>query len=492
MVEHEVVRAPMGVAGLDDVLRGGLPVNRMYLVKGDPGVGKTTLALQFLMEGVRRGERTLYITLSETEEELRQVSASHGWSLEGISLFELSVAEEALRLREENTLYASEDVDLKEVIAVLTERIEQLAPTRVVFDSLSEIRLLANSSARYRRQILALKQDLSGRKCTTLLLDDHTGGEDLQVESLAHGVIVLERTAVLYGAERRRLRVSKLRGSSFRSGYHDYIVAQGGMVVFPRLVAAEHRTEWVAEPISSGVPALDAMLGGGVDRATCTLLLGPAGVGKSALACQFAVAAALRGERASIFLFEERVGTWLKRGENLGMPLTRLVKEGKLLVNQIDPAELAPDEFSHLVRTAVEEHDARIVVVDSITGYFTAMPEQRFLSLQMHELLSYLADRGVATLLTTTQTGVMGQNMSTAFEISYLADTIVVMRYFESEGRLHKAMSVLKKRSGQHEDTIRSVRLSASGVEVGETLTDLHGVLTGLPQNLSKAAARDS
>ncbi len=485
-------RVLMGVPGLDDILNGGLPAKRMYLVKGNPGVGKTTLSIQFLLEGVRRGEKVLYITLSETEQEIKQVAASHGWSLDGVDLFELSVAEQVLRLREENTLYASEDVDLKELIAVLMARVAELEPSRVVFDSLSEIRLLANNSSRYRRQLLTLKQELAGRACTALLLDDRTGGEDLQVESLAHGVIVLEQSPAVYGAERRRLRVAKLRGSSFRSGYHDYLVSKGGLVVFPRLVAAEHRTSLTAEPISSGVQRLDAILGGGVDRATCTLILGPAGVGKSAVACQFAVAAALRGEVSHVFLFEERIGTWIKRGENLGMPISRLMEEGKLLVRQLDPAEVAPDEFTHLVREAVERDNAKLVLIDSITGYFSAMPEARYLSLQMHELLSYLAEHGVATLMTTAQSGMLGAQMTTVIDVSYLADTVVVMRHYEADGHLRKAISVLKKRSGSHENTIRSLSLTSSGIVVGETLDTLHGVLTGVPQSLTKTSGRAS
>ncbi|RYZ07575.1 MAG: circadian clock protein KaiC [Myxococcales bacterium] len=486
MAESREERASTGIRGLDDVLNGGLPTNRMYLVKGAPGVGKTTLAIQFLLEGVRRGETALYITLSETEQEIRQVAGSHGWNLEGLSLFELSVAEQTLRLREENTLYASEDVDLKELMGVLLARLDELKPARVVFDSLSEIRLLANSSTRYRRQLLSLKQDLIGRDVTTLLLDDRSSEhDDVQVESLAHGVIVLEQTPVQYGAERRRVRVAKLRGSAFRSGFHDYIVGTGGIAVFPRLIAAEHRTELSAQPISSGVPRLDAMLGGGIDRSTATLVLGPAGVGKSALAAQFAIAAALRGEHSSVFLFEERLSTWLKRSEALGVPATRLVKEGKVGLQQIDPAELAPDEFTHAVRLAVERDHAKVVVIDSITGYFNAMPEARFLSLQMHELLSYLAERGVATLLTMAQTGMFGTQMTSAVDMSYLADSVVVMRYFEAGGHLKKAVSVLKKRSGPHENTIRSLAFGPQGLDVGDALVNLQGVLTGIPRQLN-------
>lgn len=492
MASWEVQRVSTGVAGLDDVLNGGLPAKRLFLIKGNPGVGKTTLSIQFLLEGVRNNEKVLYITLSETEEEIRQVAASHGWSLHGVELFELSAAEHMLRLREENTLYASEDVDLKEVVGLLLARVTEIQPSRVVFDSLSEIRLLAGNSTRYRRQILSLKQELTGRDCTTLLLDDCTGEQDLQVESLAHGVIVLEQTSMPYGSERRRLRVSKVRGSAFRSGFHDYIVHRGGLRVFPRLVAAEHRTDHVASTISSGIRGLDAILGGGIDRSTCTLVIGPAGTGKSAVVCQFAVAAASRGEHAHVFLFEERQGTWQKRGENLGMRLGRLQESHNLSVTQVDPAELAPDEFTHLVRQAVERQNAKVVVLDSLTGYFNAMPEARFLSLQMHELLSYLADRGVATLMTTAQTGMLGPHTTASVDVSYLADTVLVLRHYEAEGQLRKAISVLKKRSGAHESTIRELTISSDGVNVGETLDSLHGVFTGLPRPIRKALDNDS
>jgi circadian clock protein KaiC len=460
----------------------------LYLVNGTPGAGKTTLALQFLMEGARRGERVLYITLSETEAEVRQIADSHGWSLEGITLFELSRAEETLRLKDENTIYASEEVDLKETMRVLLDQVDAIGPRRVVFDSLSEIRLLAQTPMRYRRQLLALKQHFAGRPCTILLLDDQSGvSDELQVESLAHGVLLLEQKANQYGADRRRLRVSKLRGSDFRSGYHDFTVKRGGLSVYPRLIASEHRTEHETEPINSGLSALDAMVGGGIDRSTCTLLLGAAGVGKSALAAQFISATIERGESASCFLFEERISTWLKRGRLFGMPLNDYVAAGKLHVHQIDPAELAPDEFTHLVRTSVENDNARVVVIDSLAGYYAAMPEARFLGLQIHELISYLNERGVASIITLAQTGVLGSSVNSIIDISYLADTIFLLRFFESGGRLKKAISVLKKRSGKHEDTIRELVFGERGVCVREPLSQLHGVLLGTPLPLAGA-----
>jgi circadian clock protein KaiC len=460
-----------------------LPVNRLYLIRGNPGVGKTTLALQFLMAGARAGERVLYVTLSETEAEIRQVADSHGWDISGVDLFELSSAEQTQRLDDENTLYASEDVDLKETVRLLLDHVDAVKPQRVVFDSLSEIRLLAQSPMRYRRQLLGLKHYFAGQKCTAMLLDDHAGGgEDMQVESLAHGVLALEQASNGYGADRRRLRVVKLRGSPFRSGHHDFALRTGGLAVYPRLIALEHRTELMAETISTDVAELDAMLGGGIDRATSTLLIGPAGTGKSGVSTQLAVAAAKRGEVASLFLFEERIGTWLRRGQHMGMPVKELMAAGKLRVNQIDPAELAPDEFTHLVRAEVEEAGARVVVIDSITGYFNAMPDARYLSLQMHELLAYLSERQVASIMTMAQAGLIGMNMTSRVDLSYLSDTVVLFRYYESVGRVKKAVSVLKKRAGSHEDSIRDISLGRNGIVVGEPLGKLHGVLTGVPR----------
>lgn len=476
------------MVGLDDILGGGLPAHRLYLIRGNPGVGKTTLALQFLLEGMRAGERVLYITLSETETEIRQVAQSHGWSLEGMSLFELSSAEQTLRLDDENTLYAAEDVDLKETVRVLLEQVESTNPQRVVFDSLSEIRLLAQSPVRYRRQLLSLKQFFADRRCTVLLLDDHTsGGPDLQVESLAHGVISLEQAVAVYGADRRRLRVGKLRGASFRSGFHDFSLRTGGLQVFPRLTAAEHRTTVMSQPIGSDIAALDTMLGGGIDRSTCTLLMGPAGIGKSAVGTQFAVAANQRGEPASIFLFEERIGTWLHRCQQLGMNVETHIEAGLLHVHQIDPAELAPDEFSHLVREAVEAGGSRVVLIDSITGYFNAMLDARHLSLQMHELLAFLSERQVASIITMAQAGLIGASMSSPVDISYLADTVVLLRYYESAGRVKKAISVLKKRAGAHEDSIRELSFGPTGIKVGEPLSNMHGVLSGVPRPLGSS-----
>ncbi len=484
-------RAATGVVGLDDILGGGLPVHRLYLVRGNPGVGKTTLSLQFLLEGLRAGERVLYITLSETEAEIRQVAASHGWSLDGMNLFELSSAEQTLRLADENTLYAAEDVDLKETVRVLLERVQAVEPQRVVFDSLSEVRLLAQSPARYRRQLLSLKQFFAERRCTVLLLDDHAAGEaDLQVESLAHGVLSLEQVPATYGADRRRVRIVKLRGSPFRGGFHDFCLRTGGLQVYPRLAAAEHRSDLPAQPIGSNITELDAMLGGGIDRSTCTLLMGPAGTGKSALAAQFALAANQRGESASVFLFEERLATWRHRCQQLGMDVDAQVANGRLQIQQVDPAELAPDEFSHLVRSSVESDGSRLVVIDSITGYFNAMVDARQLSLQLRDLLAFLGERQVASVITMAQTGLIGSAMISPVDISYLADTVVLFRYYESVGRVKKAISVLKKRAGAHEDSIRDLSFDAGGICVGPPLSNMHGVLSGMPRPFASSLER--
>lgn len=473
-------RASTGVTGLDDILGGGLPQDRLYLVQGTPGVGKTTLALQFLLEGVRRGERALYITLSETESEIRQVAASHKWSLEGLSMYELSTAEQTTRLDDENTLYATQDIELKETIRVLLREVERVSPARVVFDSLSEIRLLSQTPARYRRQLLGLKQYFAGSKCTVMLLDDKTGEVgDVQVESLAHGVISLEQNPVDYGADRRRVRIGKLRGAPFRSGYHDFTVTTGGLEVYPRLVAAEHRTAFTSEPIASGNRALDELLGGGLDRGTTTLAMGPAGAGKSAICALFASSAAARGEQAAMFLFEERAATLVARAEKLGLDLKKHIDSGKIETHQVDPAELAPDQFTHLVRGAVDR-GARLVVIDSINGFFHSMPDARFLVLQLHELFSFLGARGVATIVTLTQSGISGP-MHSPIDVSYLSDAIVMLRYFEAGGRVRKAISVVKKRTGHHEDTIRELTLDSRGVVVGAPLSAFRGVLTGVP-----------
>src|SRR5579885_525769 len=475
------LRLATGSAGLDRVLEGGFPANRLYLLEVDHGTGQTTLALQFLLEGARLKEPVLYVTLSETKEELTAVAHSHGWSLEGVNLHELVPPEESLKAEAQYTIFHPSEVELGETTRAVIEEVERIQPRRVVFDSLSEMRLLARDPLRYRRQILALKQFFAGRKTTVLLLDDRTSTDaDLQVQSIAHGVLMLEQLELDYGAERRRLRVSKLRGSRFRGGFHDFTIRTGGVEVFPRLVAADRRAEFKQESVASEVAELDALLGGGLDRGTATLVLGPAGCGKSSLAAHFAAAAAARGERAAAFIFDEGVNTYLNRAAGLGTDLRKEVEAGRLTLQQVDPAELSPGEFAHAVCEAVEG-GARLVILDSLNGSLQAMPDERFLTAQMHELLTFLNQQGVVTLLVMAQHGFMG-SMSSPVDVSYLADTVVLLRYFEAAGAIRRAISVVKKRTGRHEDTIREMRLSASrGVEVGEPLTAFRGVLTGVP-----------
>ena len=476
------MRLATGSVGLDHVLNGGFPANRLYLVEGNPGTGKTTMALQFLLEGVRCGEPVLYVTLSETEEELTAVARSHGWSLEGVNLHELVPAEESLKTETQYTIFHPSEVELGETTRAVIDEVKRIQPRRVVFDSLSEMRLLARDPLRYRRQILALKQFFVGRQCTVLLLDDRTSTDaDLQVQSIAHGVLMLEQLELDYGAERRRLRVSKLRGSRFRGGFHDFTIQTGGVEVYPRLVAADRRQEFKPESVASGVAELDALLGGGLDRGTATLLLGPAGSGKSSLATHFAAAAAKRGELVASFIFDEGVNTYLNRAEGLGTDLRAEVESGRFKVQQVNPAELSPGAFAHAVCEAVERGGARLVIIDSLNGYLQAMPDERFLTAQMHELLTYLNQQGVVTLLVMAQHGFMGTGMNSPVDMSYMADTVVLLRYFEAAGAIRRAISVIKKRTGRHEDTIRELRLSARGIEVGAPLTAFRGVLTGVP-----------
>jgi circadian clock protein KaiC len=477
--EVETIRT--GSIGLDDILAGGLDADRVYLLEGRPGTGKTTLALQFLLEGVRMGERCLYVTLSESQRELQGVAARHGWTLTGIDIFELVPAEASLDPEQELTLFHPAEMELSETTQHILDRVAEVNPRRVVFDSLSEMRLLAQSSLRYRRQILALKNFFAGRRCTVLLLDDLSSHDhDLQLHSIANGVITLEQLALDYGAERRRLRVVKMRGMKYRGGYHDFAIQTGGLAIYPRLVAAEHHRAFLGELTSTGSAELDSLLGGGIERGTSLLLIGGAGIGKSSIALTYAMAAAARNERVGVFAFDEGLGTVFARAAGLGMPLQAEVDSGRVRVQQIDPAEMSPGEFAHLVRASVEHDGVQVIIIDSLNGYMNAMPEERFLVLQMHELLSTLNQLGVVTILVLAQHGLMGP-MQTPLDVSYLSDAVLMLRYFEAEGRVRRAISVVKKRSGTHEDAIREFRLTADGVKVGPPLTQFEGILTGVP-----------
>ncbi len=474
--------ASTDIAGLDQILGGGFARGSLFLIEGEPGAGKTTVALQFLLAGERRGERCLYITLSETEQELRHGAASHGWTLgERIEIFELIPPESLLDDDQQQSLLYSSDLELGETTKQIFNAIERVKPERVVLDSLSEIRLLAQSSLRYRRQILAIKHYFTRHDTTVLLLDDQTAdADDKTVHSVAQGVIRLEEMAPSYGAERRRMRVLKYRGRKYRGGYHDFVIATGGIKVFPRLVAAEHRSRFTRHQVSAGIPSLDALLGGGLDSGSSTLIIGPAGTGKTLISLIFVVAAIARGEKAALFIFDEELGLLVDRMKSLGIDLDGLQKQGHLLIEQIDAAEMSPGEFAHRVRRAIDQGDIKTVVIDSLNGYQAAMPEEKSLILHMHELLQYLNRQGASTFMTVAQHGLVG-DMQTPVDVTYLADTVVLLRYFEAMGKVRRAISVIKKRSGSHEDAIREFRIDGKGLTLGEPLDAFQGVLRGVP-----------
>jgi circadian clock protein KaiC len=476
-------RMSIGVSGLDDVTAGGLPRDHLYLLEGEPGTGKTTLSMQFMLEGVRAGESVLYVTLSESHQELSAVAASHGWSIEGIQVREYVTTENTLSMDAQVTMFHPAEVELAETIRRILGDVESLNPKRVVLDSLSEIRLLSQDQFRYRRQILALKEFFLKRQCTVLLLDDLVGGaRDRHLHSIVHGVLHLEQLAPEYGAERRRLRVSKLRGTSYRGGWHDYLIRRGGLEVFPRLMAAEHRQRVERTVLSSGVESLDALLGGGLQSGTSTLILGPAGAGKTTVAMQFVVSAAKRGQHAAVFVFDETADLLLDRSAGIALPLRKLVDRGQVSIQQVDPAELSPGHFAQVLRTAVERDNATVIVIDSLNGYLAAMPQEHHLTVQLHDLLTFLSHKDVSTIMVFGQQGMIGSQLGSALvDASYLADAIVLLRFFEAGGRVRKAISVVKKRSGYHEDRIRQLSIGRDGVEVGEALTNFRGILTGTP-----------
>jgi circadian clock protein KaiC len=475
-----------GVSGLDELLRGGLTPNRLYLIEGTPGTGKTTLAMQFLLEGRDRGEKTLYVTLSETKNELTAIARSHGWSLDNVELFQLSPAE-GVKPEDQYTLYHPAEVELGETVKSVLEIIDRVDPTRVVFDSLSELKLLARDPLRYRRQILALKEYFSGRECTVVMLDDlSAGGSDLQLQSLAHGVILLEMLPFEYGRARRRLRIVKFRGVSIVEGFHDFVIRQGGLDVFPQLVAANESMAR-AGVVASGMAELDQLLGGGLTWGTTTLMIGPAGSGKSTLAAHYA-ASGVTQTNGAIFLFDERASTFIARCDALGMKLSERLASGHVKLTQIEPGDMSPGEFSHRVRLAVERDNARVILIDSLNGYLNAIPQVEGPLVRMHELLSFLNERGIVTLMVVAQHGIVGSNMATPIDVSYLADTVVLLRFFESAGVVRRAVSVMKKRSGPHEQTIREFQLGPDRLHVGAALSDFQGVLTGVPHYIGAAA----
>ena len=477
-------RVPTGIAGLDEVLGGGLPKGHIYLVEGESGAGKSTMGLHFVLEGRRRGERTLWITLSETERELHEAAKSHGWHLDGVDVLNLVVSQEVLKSEEKYSFFSPADVEFNDTTRAILAAVERIRPSRVVFDPFSDIRHLVRDTLRYRRQILALRDFFSEHGCTVLLMQEMTRGTvgDIQAEALTHGYLTLHQDSPEYGGQRRRLRVHKMRGIPFRDGYHDFAIHTGGIRVYPRLVAAEYYEDLPEDAVVSGLPRLDAMLCGGTDRGSSLLIMGAAGVGKSTLATQYVAAAAGRGERVALFIFDETERTFRARSEKLGLDLRPHFASGLVRLKQVDSAEFSPGQFSRLVMDAVDQGGAQLVVIDSLSGYLSAMPEERFLSTHVHELLTFLSYRNVVSILTLAQHGVVGERVQSPVDISYLADTVLLLRYFEAFGAVRRALSVVKKRSGPHEVLIREMQIaSPGGITIGEPLVQFQGVLTGRP-----------
>ena len=473
-----------GIGGLDDILHGGLAKGFLYLVEGSPGAGKTTLALQFLIEGAARGEKGLYISLAESEPELRQVAASHGFDLDNITIAKLSPPEIAGSEGQQYTVFQPAEVELADVLETVLAKVVEVRPSRIVIDSMSELRMLARDSLRYRRQLLSLKQFFEGRDCTTLLLDERFHGVDAngQVQTIVHGVISLDVLLRDYGATRRRLEICKVRGSSFREGYHDFVIVKGGLRVFPRLVSGEHRgISMPPEVLPSGIGELDALFYGGVRRGTSTLIAGPAGCGKSTIGAQFAYSAASRGERSAIFTFDETLQSFMVRSQGLGMDFAKHLEDGTIHLEQVDPAELSPGEFIHRIRKGVEQQQWRIVIIDSLNGLLNSMSEERALTVQLHEALAFLNQAGVATFLVLAQYGLLGSSVTSPADVSYLADNVMLLRYFEAAGEVRQALSVVKRRSGPHERSIRELMIKDGRLQIGQPLKHFSGILTGNP-----------
>ncbi len=482
-------RISSGCSGLDEILEGGFPKGHFYLLEGNPGAGKTTLALQFMIAGVQAGQKVLYVTLSESRRDLLDNAVSHGFSTDGIEIFELMPGEDELKPEGQYTVFHPAEVELNDRMQTIFNEVERVNPDRLVIDALSELRMLARDSLRYRRQILSMKNYLAERTCTVLLLDDLTTRDrDLQLHSIVHGVVALEKLSRDYGDARRRLEVSKLRGSRFNEGYHDYVIRTGGVTVFPRLIAADFRGEMQHSAVRSGIKELDTLTGGGLDRGTSTLIMGPAGCGKSTIAARWAVSAAENGEHCGMFIFEEGKHTLLTRAAGLGMDLRPHLDSGRISLDQIDPAEMSPGEFVKRVRKCVEEDKAGIIIIDSLNGYLQSMLGEQFLASHLHELLSYLNNCGVMTMIVLAQSGTLGSLMQTPVDVSYLADNILLLRYFEARGEVRQAISIIKKRSGGHEHTIRELALGPDSIRIGKPLRDFQGVLTGVPTVLNAAA----
>jgi circadian clock protein KaiC len=482
-MENGQTRLLTGIAGLDDILHGGLAKGFLYLIEGNPGAGKTTLALQFLLEGAKQGETGLYISLAESESELRHVAASHGFALDHVTIAKISPPEIA-GSTEQYTVFQPAEVELADVLETILAKVRDLSPSRVVIDSMSELRMLARDSLRYRRQILSLKQFFEGRDCTTLLLDERfRDNPESQVQTIAHGVICLEALQRNYGSTRRRMEVLKVRASSFREGYHDYVIVKGGVKVFPRLVSSEHRgAQVLSEDLPSGLTELDALFNGGVQRGTSTLIVGPTGCGKSTLCTQFVVSAAERGEKSAIFTFDETRQSFIERSHGLGLEMDRFLKDGTVYLEQIDPAELSPGEFVQQIRLGVETLNWRIVVIDSLNGLLNSMSEEHALTVQLHEVLSYLNQVGVASFMVLAQYGLPGHAISSPTDVSYLADNVLLLRYFEAAGEVRQALSVVKRRTGSHERSIRELLIRNGRLSIGDPLKNFTGVLTGTPE----------